>query len=262
MRKYKLTAVVLALVALSVSGVGANSNSDEKGYQIAKNVDDANNGFVGDYAELEMILYDAHKNEIVRKMYARSMETENSGDRSINTFAWPADIKGTRLLTWTYMDKEDDDQWMYLPVAKRVKRISSSNKTGSFMGSEFTYEDVGGNELNKYEYNYIGEDELKGRETWVVERFPTSPRSGYSKQKVWFDKEYMSILQIEYYDRKEELQKISSYEDFKKFDRWWRAQKLTMNNVKTQKSSVILWTDYKLGIEYDEDEFNPDSLQD
>ncbi len=261
MRIFKQITCAIAVV-LSASLVYANTDASNKGYQLAKKIDDTNNGFVGDYAELELILYDAHKNKIVRKMNARSMETDDSGDRSINTFVWPADIRGTRLLTWAYDDKDDDDQWIYLPVAKRVKRISSRNKTGSFMGSEFSYEDIAGNELNKYQYTYIGEEKLKGRDTWVVERIPTSPRSGYSKQKVWFDKGYMSILQIEYYDRKGELMKVSNYDDFKKFDRWWRAQKVTMNNVKTQKSSVVVWLDYKLGINYDEDEFNPDSLQD
>lgn len=246
-------------VALSALCNIANAD-DKKGYEIAQKVDQLNNGFKADTAALELVLYDAHGEKIVRKFESKSVEVEGDGDHSINTFTWPADVDGTRLLTWAHKSG-DDDQWMYLPVVKRVKRISSSNKTGSFMGSEFSFEDVGGEQLEEFTYKFIEEATLDGRKTWVVERYPNSVRSGYSKQVVWFDQEYFNPIKIEYYDKKSELLKVSTYDGYKKYENWWRPTQITMKNVKTQKYSVVRWISYNLNADHKLELFSPDNLQ-
>ena len=112
----------------------------QKGLEIMTKADKANSGFLGETSEMHMTLINAHGDKVERKMNSKITETESDGDKSIFTFQWPADVKGTKMLTWTHK-KGNDDQWLYLPALKRVKRITSRNKTGSFMGSEFSYEE-------------------------------------------------------------------------------------------------------------------------
>ena len=120
------------------------------------------------------------------------MEVPGDGDKSMSIFDKPRDIKGTAVLTWTH-SLEADDQWLYLPALKRVKRISSKNKSGPFMGSEFAYEDIASQEVDKYESFYVRDENLNGVDCYVLERIPQYKYSGYTRLEVWFDKEYYRL---------------------------------------------------------------------
>src|SRR5262245_14938994 len=133
-RRRMLGAALLAAGLLSPVAWGESPEAE--GLRIAKLVDDASSGYQGEEAQLTLALVNAHGDRIERKMAARIKEFADDGDRSLITFSWPADVKGTRLLTWTHKTN-DDDQWLYLPEGNRVRRIASGNKSGSFMGSEF-----------------------------------------------------------------------------------------------------------------------------
>ena len=102
---------------------------ETKGLRIATKADAVNAGFKGEASEMVMILTNAHGDKTTRKMSSKTLEGTDDGDRSIITFIWPADVKGTKMLTWTHK-VGNDDQWLYLPSLKRVKRISSRNKSG------------------------------------------------------------------------------------------------------------------------------------
>jgi hypothetical protein len=137
-----------AAAATTAAGTpaGAADDAAAKGLAVARKADEVNQGFLGEKATLTLELINAHGDVTKRKMAMDVMEGTNDGDKSRSVFEWPADVKGTKLLTWTHK-KGDDDRWLYLPAVKRIKRISSSNKAGSFMGSEFAYEDLGGQEV-------------------------------------------------------------------------------------------------------------------
>ena len=234
---------------------------EEEGLRIARLVDEANNGFVGEKAEMEMLLINAHGDEVQRKMTAQTAEREGDGDRSITTFQWPADVKGTRMLTWSHATG-DDDQWLYLPALKRVKRISSRNKSGAFMGSEFSYEDLGSREVEEYTYKYLGEDEHEGRKCWKMEQYPVSTKSGYSKEITWVDQGYMNPVKVEYYDRKGELLKVGYFRKMTQYGKYWRADEIFMENVQTKKKSSVIWTVRELGAQFDDYHFASDALVD
>ena len=190
----------------------------------------------------------------------RIFEGSKDGDKSTIAFSWPADVNGTKLLTWAHKSKTDD-QWLYLPAFKRIKRINSRNRSGSFMGSEFSYEDLGSQEVEKYSYRFVKEAQLDGRKVWVNERFPLDKKSGYKRQVVYSDQEYMGPAKIEYYDRKNELLKIGLFKDYQKFGKFWRVGAIEMSNVQTKKRSVLAWKMRKLGEELDEDDFESDELE-
>ncbi|MGD8515231.1 MAG: outer membrane lipoprotein-sorting protein, partial [Granulosicoccaceae bacterium] len=147
----------------------------EKGLAIAVEADRRDTGFGDSKAEMKMILRNRHGEESVRDMRVKVLEVKDDGDKSIFVFDRPRDVKGTGLLSYSHK-VGNDDQWLYLPALKRVKRISSANKSGSFMGSEFAYEDFASQEVEKYTYKYLRDEPCpgndKGLECFVIERFP------------------------------------------------------------------------------------------
>lgn len=252
---------VITLACCLCTGPALTLTPETRGLNIMQDAEKANDGFRSETAAMEMILINAQGDKTTRRMASRVLELSDDGDRSLITFDWPADVKGTRMLTWSHKVKTDD-QWLYLPSLGRVKRISSRNKSGSFMGSEFAYEDLGSQETEKYtDYKYLGDDTIGGRQTWKVQRVPTERRSGYSKQIVWMDTEYQNALKIEYYDRKGELLKTMTFSGYKQFNnKYWRVTRIDVTNHQTLKKSSLTWSKRSLGADIDETEFESESL--
>ena len=143
---------------------------EEQGTAIALEADLRDSGFGDWVADLQMVLRNQHGEESKRQMRSRNLEMEKDGDRSMVVFDQPRDVKGTAFLSFTHRSGPDD-QWLYLPALKRVKRIASNNRSGPFMGSEFAYEDIASQEVEKYTYKYIGEETIDGEVAYVVERY-------------------------------------------------------------------------------------------
>ena len=207
-----------------------------------------------------MTLRNKHGQESVRKIRTKTLEVEADGDKSLIIFDTPGDVKGTAFLTFSHK-QGNDDQWLYLPALKRVKRISANNKSGPFMGSEFAYEDISSQEVEEYTYRFLREEELDGQAAFVVERFPLDPRSGYTRQVVWIDQAEYRTLKIDYYDRKDAALKTLTFHDYRQYlDRHWRPERMEMVNHQTGKSTELQWTDYKFRNGYGERDFDRASL--
>lgn len=254
----------LILITLLSFGTFAASTPEQKGQQIAKQIQAANNGFVGESSQMEMVLIDAYGAKTTRLMEGKVREVSGDGDMSISIFLNPADVKGTKMLTHTHKN-DDDDQWLYLPTVRRVKRISSSNKSSSFMGSEFSYEDLGSQEIEKYNYKWLGDLKFgKNSKGWKLERTP-KVKSGYSKMVMYVNTKYMNPVKIEYYDRKNELLKVADFSDFKEFKvgkkSIYRSNKIHMKNVQTKKESIFEWKKRDLGVNHSERDFHQNSLK-
>jgi hypothetical protein len=145
---------VLGIIVLIITGFyspALGETPEEKGLAIAVEDDKRDNGFVDYQANMQMILKNRHGEQSVRYIRSKNLEVQGDGDKSLVVFNKPRDVKGTALLNFTHKTGVDD-QWLFLPALKRVKRISSANKSGSFMGSEFAYEDVTSQEVEKYTY--------------------------------------------------------------------------------------------------------------
>ena len=213
--------------------------------EIADKADKVTDGFGSSIAKTQMTLINASGQKSVRDLLMKTLEGDN-GDKTISTFLSPADVKGTKVLGWEHVDR-DDDQWLYLPALKRVKRIASRNKSGSFMGSEFSYEDIGNQNPNKYSFE--GEPEtvmLDGVECYKGARIPNDKNSGYTKQITWVDTKDFLIRKIDYYDRKKELLKTAIFSDYKKIDGIWRVGKIDMKNHQNDKETVLIWKEDKI----------------
>ncbi len=229
--------MIIKIFLLSILSISLFAISNE---DVAKKSEAVMSGFEDSNSNMIMTLINANNQKRKRKMKMIILE-KDSGDKSLMTFLSPADVKGTKFLNYEHINK-DDDQWLYLPALKRVKRIASKNKSGSFMGSEFSYEDLSSFSIQKY--NFSGEAELvklNGIDTYKGSRVPKSKNSGYTKQISWIDSKNFLIQKVEYYDRKHELLKTSVFEDYKKISGIWRIGKMTMTNHQNDKKTILVW---------------------
>lgn len=234
---------------------------EERGLEIATLSDKQDDGFKDQTAAMKMILRNKQGQEIVREIDLQLLEVPHDGDKSLSIFQTPNDVKGTALLSYTHKEGPDD-QWLYLPALKRVKRISSANKSGPFMGSEFAYEDITSQEVEKYTYRFIQEDTVEGVEAYLIERFPVDPKSGYSKQEVWLHKTHYYPLKIEFYDRAGAHLKTLTMGPYQRLNnKYYRTESMDMVNHITGKSTRLEWRDYKLGVGLSEQNFTQNALK-
>ena len=252
---------LLLLVLLSAPTIAAAQSAEQKGLEIARAADAYDAGF-GDFtANMIMTLKSKSGQTSRRLIRIRTLEVEGDGDKSLSIFDEPADVKGTKMLTYSH-GLDPDDQWLYLPALKRIKRISSRNKSGPFMGSTFAFEDLGSQEVEKYTYKYL-RDETCGEFTChVIERYPAYEFSGYTRQVVWMDTEAYRIFKVEYYDRKQALLKTLTSSDFQQYlGKHWRPGRMDMVNHQSGKSTLLEWSDYEFGTGLGEADFRSQTLK-
>jgi outer membrane lipoprotein-sorting protein len=251
-----------ALLLLMTLPFGAQAqDAAQKGLEIALAADAYDHGFTDFTANMIMTLKNKSGQTSTRFIRIRTLEVEGDGDKSLSIFDEPADVKGTAMLTYTHGLKPDD-QWLYLPALKRVKRISSRNKSGPFMGSTFAFEDLGSQEVEKYTYNYLREEACGEWTCHVLERFPAYEHSGYTRQVVWLDNEAYRVVKTEYYDRKKALLKTLTTDDFEQYlGHYWRPGIMNMENHQTGKSTLLEWDDYQFKTGLSERDFRSQSLK-
>ena len=249
------------LFAIALSTCAYAETPEEKGLAIAREMDRRDRGWKDQRADLVMTLRNRQGQESRRELRISTLEVDDDGDKSLTVFDSPRDVKGTAFLSHTHAT-EPDDQWLYLPALKRIKRISSRNKSGSFMGSEFAYEDLSSQEIEKYRYRWLRDEDLDGKKTMVVEYYPAYENSGYTRLVVWIDSENWRVVRTEYYDRKDALLKTLTIEGYRRhLDRFWRADTMHMVNHQTGKSTDIQWGDYRFDTGLGDRDFNRNALK-
>ena len=246
-------ALFVALPALALT-------PEEQGLEIARERDRRDLGFNDFTAELEMVLRNRHGQESRRELRSSTLEQENDGDKSLVVFDAPADIDGTAFLTFSHKTG-NDDQWLYLPALKRVKRISANNKSGPFVGSEFAYEDISSQEVEEYTYRYLRDETVNGLEMFVLEQVPVDPQSGYTRQIAWIDKAEYRLQKVDFYDRKDSLLKTLTFEGYQQYlGQYWRPDRMLMVNHQTGKSTELTWRNYEFRQGLDDRDFDRASL--
>ena len=256
---------ILSLSLLTTSLVFASptfaGEAEEKGLTISKESKARDIGWTDSKAELQMTLKNQHGETSTRKMRLKSIEQLDDGDKSLTVFDSPRDVKGTSFLSFSH-PKGNDDQWLYLPALKRVKRISSRNKSGSFMGSEFSFEDLTSFEVEKYTYKYLKDELVDGENTWVIIQYPQDKNSGYKRRIVWIDQSEYRVRKTEFYDRKDTLLKTLTFSKFRQhLNKYWRADKLEMINHQSGKSTTLDYADLQLKTGLNDKDFNKNALK-
>ena len=248
------------MVAVAAPGLSQDlpdwidSDSERQGYELAQRADNSDNGFGNSRVSATMILRNAAGQETTRELTFTTLEREDNsvGDKSVVVFHTPRDVEGTALLSHARI-LEPDDQWLYLPALARVRRISSANKSGPFVGSEFAFEDFTALELNKYEYNFVSETSIDvAGETLnvdVVSRTPRYENSGYSRQVSYIDQDVYQIRRVEFFDRRGDLLKTLDLSDYREYEGGiWRSHTFTMTNHQTGKSTELVYGDFEFDV--------------
>ena len=250
----------LAYVCLPVAHAQGET-PEEKGLRIAREASARNDGF-GDFtAGMTMVLRDRHGRESTRQMRFKVLEVPGDGDKSLFVFDQPRDVQGTALLTHAHINTRDD-QWLYLPALKRVKRINAARRSGSFMGSEFSYEDMTSAEVEEYTYKYLRDEPCGDLACTVTEQMPLDSDSGYSRKVVWQDADELRTWKMELYDRKGSHLKTLTLADYRQYlDRYWRAGEQTMVNHLTGASTVLKWSDFRFRNNLEDSEFTRPALR-
>jgi len=257
-----ITSALSALCLTIVSNAAlALTTAEQKGLDISVEAKKRDMGWQDSTADMLMLLRNEQGQESVREINIMSLEVQNDGDKSLTIFNKPLDVKGTSFLSFSH-PVEADEQWLFLPALKRVKRISSRNKSGPFMGSEFAFEDLSSFEVEKYTYKYLGDEELNGLTNFKVEQYPVDENSGYTRRVVWLDNAEYRVQKIDFYDRKNSLLKTLSFSDYKQYlAKHWRADKQEMINHQNGKSTELQWSNYAFKTGLSESDFNRNSLK-
>ncbi|MDD3763001.1 MAG: outer membrane lipoprotein-sorting protein [Nevskiales bacterium] len=256
-----LPRIAATLLTLGVAWSAQAETPEEKGLAIAQEADRRAEGYGDTSVTMQMILRNRAGDESVREIRSRSLEVADDGDKSLIIFDEPKDVEGTALLTFSHKTA-DDDRWLYLPALKRVKRIAGRNKSGPFMGSEFSFEDLGSQEIEKYTYKYLRNETLDGQDCFVIERYPVEQDSGYTRQVAWIDTAEYRTQKVDFYDRKETLLKTLTTSGYQQYlDKYWRPDRMDMVNHQTGKSTTLLFKDYVFGNGYTDRDFDQASLK-
>ncbi len=208
------------------------------GKALAYYMDKFDDGWKDFYTNADMTLVDSKGDKVFRKMTFMVLEQEE-GNKTIARFRSPADIRGITALLHEHPGSTDDT-WLYLPANRRTMRISGANRTASFQGTEFTYEDLSRFTVQNYNYKFVKEDTVNGEPVYVVEAKPTYKDTGYSKLLVNIHRKYWRIEKIVFHDKAGRVLKTLTQSKWKLFHgRFWRALVNTMENHQTRKTTIV-----------------------
>ncbi len=248
------------LILISSSSILFSQSPEEKGLLIAKSYKKANTGFKDFQASVEMIINSRGSQKKQMYFQLKVLET-NGGDKSLFKFNRPKSVKGTAFLSFTQRIGEDE-QWIFLPSLKRVKRISSPNKSASFMGSGLSYEDLNSFELEKFSYKFLRNEVFSNENFKVVRQVPQYENSGYKYIDVWYNTSKNIIGKMVFYDRKESLLKTLTYSNRRLFqNKFWKARMVSVENHQTGETTVLNFTNFRFNTGLTNKNFNKNSLR-
>ncbi len=253
MKNLKITTAIIALIFAIGFSQKAMSQS-LTGKQIIEKV---YNRPAGDdqTADLSMTLINRSGSQRVRKI---KQFTKDLGkvEKSIMFFLAPADVKNTSFMSWTYDSDQSDDQWIYLPALKKTKRISSDSKSDYFMGSDFTYDDLGDRKLEDDTHKLLREESFEGKECYVVESISKDEEYMYFKTLVWVNKSNFIGVKKEFYDEDEDLLKILSIKEIEEISGIWVITNSEMKNVQKNHRTTMILTNTQINTGISEAKFS------
>jgi len=237
MRKQILKTIFFCIALLMAVLPAQAAETTPTGLKIMTRVDDRPDG--DDRTQmLTMTLINKSRRQRIRKVKSYSKDF-GKDKKSVMVFEKPADVRGTAFLSWEYDDPaREDDKWLYMPAMKKVRRISGASKNEYFMGSDFTYDDMGDRNVEEDTHTLLGEEVVDGHDCWKVESIPVDPEDMYTRKVIWVCKAADMAIKAEYYD-KDGLLKTFKALDFRQQDGFWTLFKSEMDNVSRKHKTVM-----------------------
>jgi len=203
--------------------------------EIVKQIDERDQGDKS-VSTMEMTLIDKHGNKRIRTMKKYAMD-KGLDTQSLIFFITPANVKNTAFLTYDHDDSsKDDDQWLYLPALKKTKRIASSDKSSSFMGSDFNYSDMTSPDINDYTYRIAKESDVRNQKVWVIERIPKTKKiieeTGYMKSFMFVRQDNFVVVRALHILKESDKKKYLDVKKLENIDGIWVASEVEMKTSK------------------------------
>lgn len=203
-------------------------------------------------ARVMMKLVSKGGQERVREMTMLRMNFGEAGgnQKYFIYFFQPADVKDMTFMVYKYPAK-DDDRWLFVPAINMVRRIAAQDKRSSFVGSDFTYEDVSGRDIEDDTHALTKEEKIGSRDCFVIKSTPKAADVDYSFKLSWIDKVTALPIKEEYYDRRGELYKTFTADEIKDVKGFPTITKRAMKNLQSGHMTEVTYikTDYNIGIE-------------
>lgn len=245
--------LLAALLAPSLATAVEWPNGDE----IARRINARDEG-AAVARDLTMEMTDRHGKTRTRKTrgYRKYYGDEK---RTVIFYLSPSNVKNTAFLTWDYPEAhKDDDQWLYLPAMRKVRRISASDRGDYFLGTDLTYEDMKLEtrvSIGDYKRTTLGEDEVEGHHCYLLQSFPvdqeTARELGYGRVEQWVDSEIWMVRRAKFWDPKGNLLKTAHIRDISRVQGIWTQHRIEVENHKTGHRTLFLFSavDYRQGID-------------
>jgi outer membrane lipoprotein-sorting protein len=241
MKKAKVL-VIVSMLALLVTGF---ASAQITGTQVMENVYNRPTG-PDIQSDLTMTLTNSRGSERVRGIKQFSKEY-GADEKKIMFFTSPADVKGTSFMSWTYGDGSSDDMWIYLPALRKVKRISSDSKSDYFMGSDFTYDDLGERHPSLDTHRVLREETINGEDCYVVESVSKDRDYFYSRTISWVVKDEWFGMKKEFYDEDGELLKTLTINDYEQINGYWVIRDMKMYNEQKDHTTRLQLDNVRIG---------------
>ncbi len=244
---------------------------DLSAFEVMQRVEDRDDGQTS-ISEMTMVLVDRRGNKRIRKMRGFRKDFENVA-KNINFFLTPADVRNTAFLSFDWDDEnKEDDNWLYLPALRKVKRISSGNKKDSFMGSDFSYVDINGLGIADWDFRFLKKSQIiDGQDCWVIEAVPKKAKrkaiikeTGYLKSISWVRKDIFMMIKGKMYVKKGKKIKYFTATDIVQIQGIWTAKKLSMVTTKRKRkehATVLLFNKMKYNSNVDDSMFTTQRME-
>ncbi len=209
--------------------------------------------------ELTMTLTNKQGEERVRQL-RQFIADDGKVEKTIMFFLAPADVRNTSFMSWSYADGRDDDQWIYLPALKRTKRISSDSKGDYFMGSDFTYDDLGDRHPDEDNHSLLREEKVGEFDCYVVESVAKEPGYMYGKTVTWVIKDNYIGLKRSFYDEDGKPLKTLQINHFEKISGFWTILETEMINTQKNHRTKMVFSQVKINQGIAENKFTERSM--
>ena len=248
----------LLVASLVVVGAPlAGQDAPDRGEEIVREVERRSRGYGDLEAGLVMRILEGDR-ERIREMHVRGLESED-GNRTRMTLERPADMAGTEFLS-ALEDDGERHQWIYLPAARRVRRISGARSSDSFLGSHFTYDDMTPPKVEGFTYRWIRDEEISGQPGAVVERTSLDDRTEYPRQLLWIETERYVLHRIEFFTSEGEHSRSLDLEQYLEIGGFWLAGRMTMMHLEDSARTILEWSDMRVGVGLSARDFEPSRL--
>ena len=256
---------VLISVVVFIMGLAFSQNSfadDAKAREIMQKVENRDDGD-NMTSQMEMILIDKNKKKRIRKINTFSKD-KGKDTLKLMFFLHPADVKNTGFLTYDYDDPDkDDDQWLYLPALRKTKRIASSDKSSSFMGSDLNYSDMTSRDLDDYDFKLVKEMKVRNNKVWIIESVPRTEKvideSGYKKSLLFVRQDNYVVVRAVHWTSEGNYLKYVDVKKLEKIDGIWVSTEMHVTkkrNKQTVHGTILKNSDVKFNQHLDEEMFS------